>query len=237
VVPDEELDRLYDQADIFAMTSIDHRHSVEGFGLVYLEAAAHSLPVVAHAVGGVAEAVVDGVTGLLVPPADRPALSAAFARLIADPALRGRLGAAGSEARYLQTSEALEGLHVRDLMTRDPVTASADETLGAFTGSLAGRAHSTYPVVSGGDVVGLLPFRAITRYPRSDWEGRLVRDSMLKSDQVPMLDSEASAEGALSELAGGEIHRGLVVHDGGLVGLISISDIARVLNQRTAFRR
>ncbi|HEY5161286.1 MAG TPA: site-2 protease family protein [Gaiellaceae bacterium] len=147
------------------------------------------------------------------------------------------LGAAGSEARYLQTSEALEGLHVRDLMTRDPVTASADETLGAFTGSLAGRAHSTYPVVSGGDVVGLLPFRAITRYPRSDWEGRLVRDSMLKSDQVPMLDSEASAEGALSELAGGEIHRGLVVHDGGLVGLISISDIARVLNQRTAFRR
>jgi glycosyltransferase involved in cell wall biosynthesis len=97
VVPDEELDRLYDQADIFAMTSIDHRHSVEGFGLVYLEAAAHGLPVVAHAVGGVAEAVVDGVTGLLVPPADRPALSAAFARLIADPALRGRLGAAGSE--------------------------------------------------------------------------------------------------------------------------------------------
>jgi glycosyltransferase involved in cell wall biosynthesis len=96
VVSDDELDRLYDQADIFAMTSIDHRHSVEGFGLVYLEAAAHGLPVVAHAVGGVAEAVVDGVTGLLVPPADRPALSAAFARLIADPDLRGQLGAAGS---------------------------------------------------------------------------------------------------------------------------------------------
>jgi glycosyltransferase involved in cell wall biosynthesis len=97
LVPDDELDRLYDQADIFAMTSIDHRHSVEGFGLVYLEAAAHGLPVVAHAVGGVAEAVVDGVTGVLVPPADRPALSAAFARLIADPALRRQLGAAGSE--------------------------------------------------------------------------------------------------------------------------------------------
>ena len=68
-VPDDELTRIYDRADIFAMTSIDHRHSVEGFGLVYLEAAAHGLPVVAHAVGGVPEAVVDGVTGLLVPPA------------------------------------------------------------------------------------------------------------------------------------------------------------------------
>jgi len=96
-VPDDELDRIYAQADIFAMTSIDHRHSVEGFGLVYLEAAAHGLPVVAHAVGGVPEAVVDGVTGLLVPSADRPALTAAFARLIAEPELRHQLGAAGHE--------------------------------------------------------------------------------------------------------------------------------------------
>ena len=96
-VDDDELTRLYGRADIFAMTSIDHKHSVEGFGLVYLEAAAHGLPVVAHAVGGVPEAVADGVTGLLVPPRDRPALTAAFARLIDDPALRSRLGAAGRE--------------------------------------------------------------------------------------------------------------------------------------------
>ncbi|HUJ42506.1 MAG TPA: glycosyltransferase family 4 protein [Opitutaceae bacterium] len=96
-VPDEELDRIYDQADIFAMTSIDHRHSVEGFGLVYLEAAAHGLPVIAHAIGGVPEAVLDGVTGLLVPPADQPALTTAFARLIADPALRHQLGTEGRQ--------------------------------------------------------------------------------------------------------------------------------------------
>jgi phosphatidyl-myo-inositol dimannoside synthase len=96
-VPDDELTRIYDRADIFAMTSIHHRHSVEGFGLVYLEAAAHGLPVVAHAVGGVPEAVVDGVTGLLVPPADQPALTAAFARLIDDPELRHQFGAAGRE--------------------------------------------------------------------------------------------------------------------------------------------
>ncbi len=96
-VSDEELARIYSQADIFAMTSVDHGHSVEGFGLVYLEAAAHGLPVVAHAVGGVPEAVIDGVTGLLVPPADREALCAAFSRLIADKSLRRRLGAAGSE--------------------------------------------------------------------------------------------------------------------------------------------
>jgi phosphatidylinositol alpha-1,6-mannosyltransferase len=96
-VPDDELDRIYDRADIFAMTSVDHGHSIEGFGFVYLEAGAHGLPVVAHAVGGVPEAVADGVTGLLVPPDDRPALTAAFQRLLAEPELRRKLGNAGRE--------------------------------------------------------------------------------------------------------------------------------------------
>ena len=94
-LPDDELDRVYDRADVFAMTSIDYRHSVEGFGLVYLEAAAHGLPIVAHDVGGVSEAIVEGVTGLLIPP-DHPAqLAAAFEKLISDARLRQRLGDAG----------------------------------------------------------------------------------------------------------------------------------------------
>jgi len=96
-VPDEQLDSIYSKADIFAMTSINYRLSVEGFGFVYLEAAAHGLPVIAHAVGGVPEAVVDGVTGLLVPPKDREALTNAFAKLLSDSELRHRLGAAGRE--------------------------------------------------------------------------------------------------------------------------------------------
>jgi glycosyltransferase involved in cell wall biosynthesis len=94
-IPDEELSEVYDRADIFALTSINHGHSVEGFGLVYLEAAAHGLPIVAHSVGGVPEAVRNGVTGLLVTP-DRPAeLAAAFEKLIHDAPLRKRLGDAG----------------------------------------------------------------------------------------------------------------------------------------------
>jgi len=96
-LPDDELDVLYDRADVFAMTSIDYRRSVEGFGLVYLEASAHGLPIVAHDIGGVAEAVIDGVTGYLVRP-DRPAqLTAAFEKLIFDPILRKRMGEAGQK--------------------------------------------------------------------------------------------------------------------------------------------
>lgn len=94
-IPDDKLGAIYAQADIFAMTSMPHRHSVEGFGLVYLEAGVHGLPVVAHAIGGVPEAVIDGETGLLVAPGDGAALTAAFARLLGDPALRRRLGEAG----------------------------------------------------------------------------------------------------------------------------------------------
>lgn len=96
-LPDDELAACYERADIFALTSVSLDRSVEGFGLVYLEAAAHGLPVVAHDVGGVAEAVVEGVTGLLVPP-DRPVqLAAALEKLIHDPELRRKLGAAGRE--------------------------------------------------------------------------------------------------------------------------------------------
>ncbi len=102
-IPDEKLGEVYAGADIFAMTSMPHRHSVEGFGLVYLEAGAHGLPIVAHAIGGVPEAVVHEETGLLVQPGDRAALTAAFARLLADPALRRKLGEAGRARSLART--------------------------------------------------------------------------------------------------------------------------------------
>ncbi len=112
-LPDDELEQVYARADIFAMTSVNHGNSIEGFGLVYLEAAAHGLPVVAHDVGGVSEAVLDGRTGLLVPP-HRPAqLAAAFEKLIHDEALRRSLGAAGREwarrTRWEESASALFG--------------------------------------------------------------------------------------------------------------------------------
>jgi glycosyltransferase involved in cell wall biosynthesis len=101
-VPDNVLGGVYGRADIFAMTSINYRQSVEGFGLVYLEASAHGLPVIAHGVGGVSEAVVDGKTGYVVPPpppgsSDVGELTATFEKLLRDTALRERMGAAGRE--------------------------------------------------------------------------------------------------------------------------------------------
>ena len=92
---DNRLREVYEQADIFAMTSIHYKKSIEGFGLVYLEASAHGLPVVAHKIGGVSDAVVHNRTGLLVPPGDKNALAQAFIDLFENPELRKKLGEAG----------------------------------------------------------------------------------------------------------------------------------------------
>jgi glycosyltransferase involved in cell wall biosynthesis len=67
----------------------------EPFGTVALEAMSCGRPLVASAVGGLADVVVDGETGLLVPPGDPAALAEAIAALLADPDRRARLGAAG----------------------------------------------------------------------------------------------------------------------------------------------
>ena len=75
----------------------------EPFGLVAIEAMACGVPVVAAAVGGLCDTVVDGVTGLHVPPRDPGAVAGALKRVLDDPDLARRLGAAGAErarARY-----------------------------------------------------------------------------------------------------------------------------------------
>jgi glycosyltransferase involved in cell wall biosynthesis len=87
--------QLLEAADVFVLPS---RH--EGMPLVALEAMEAGLPVVATRVIGTEEVVVDGVTGALVRPGDPAALGAALERLLADPCLRRRQGAAG-RCRYL----------------------------------------------------------------------------------------------------------------------------------------
>jgi phosphatidylinositol alpha 1,6-mannosyltransferase len=86
----EELAVIYASLDVFV-----HSGPYETFGQTLQEAAASGLPVVAPAAGGPLDLVADGVTGYLVPPSDPDALTAAVARLAADPAARAAFGAAG----------------------------------------------------------------------------------------------------------------------------------------------
>ena len=91
-VPPGELGPYYERAAVVVCPS-----RREGYGMVAREAMAYGRPVVATAVGGLLDAVQDGVTGSLVPPRDPAALRAALVRLLDDTALRRRLGACGRE--------------------------------------------------------------------------------------------------------------------------------------------
>lgn len=94
---DAQLPDLYTLGDVFIMASRERREEsdVEGFGLVYLEASACGKPIVGGRAGGVPEAVVDGITGLLVDPFDPEDIAKALARVLTDHELAARLGAQG----------------------------------------------------------------------------------------------------------------------------------------------
>jgi glycosyltransferase involved in cell wall biosynthesis len=110
-VPPGELGSWYERAAVVAVPS-----RREGYGVVAREAAAWGRPIVASAVGGLLDAVEDGVTGLLVPPRDVGALRAAVERLLGDAELRGRLGGAARakvqrELSFAAAAERLEAAY------------------------------------------------------------------------------------------------------------------------------
>lgn len=94
---DAERNAWYAASDAFALPVRDEGDDVEGFGIVFLEAALAGLPSVAGRSGGAPEAVLDGETGLLVDSTDPQAIAGAVQRLRADPELRRRLGRTGCE--------------------------------------------------------------------------------------------------------------------------------------------
>jgi glycosyltransferase involved in cell wall biosynthesis len=102
-VPPDEVGAYYERA---ALVVVPSRR--EGYGMVAREAMAHGRPVVATRVGGLVDAVEDGVTGLLVPPGDTRSLREALVGLLDDAALRERLGAAGRRQAIESFSERAE---------------------------------------------------------------------------------------------------------------------------------
>ena len=140
------------------------------------------------------------------------------------------LQAAAGEAEQRTAEARLSGLRVRDLMTANPVSVRPEMTLADVVDDVVWQArYTTYPVVSGGRPVGLLPFAALAAVPRANWDRARVAECMLPLDRVAVLDPELPVAEALPEVGSSEARRALVVTDGLLVGILSIADLSRAL--------
>jgi phosphatidyl-myo-inositol dimannoside synthase len=117
-VAPEDLPRWYNAADVVTMPNREINGDTEGFGMVFIEAAACGKPTVAGKAGGTAAAVIDGVTGLRIDGASLGALTNGLARLLRDQTLARALGENGynravEHFSWQRVAEATCALHGR----------------------------------------------------------------------------------------------------------------------------
>jgi Zn-dependent protease/CBS domain-containing protein len=143
------------------------------------------------------------------------------------------LAAAEAERIGAETHLALSGVTVADAMVSDPIDADPQATLEEFMERcFFPNRHVAYPVLDRGRPLGLVTFRAALDVPREEWRMRRVRDVLTALEELPELDPDAPLEEALSVLSSTDSNRSLVLRDGRLVGLLSITDAARLIEAR-----
>jgi Zn-dependent protease/CBS domain-containing protein len=143
------------------------------------------------------------------------------------------LMAATGEQRTEQVRTLLDGLTVADVVERDPVCVLPSLSLSEFVNAVvSAQRYTTYPVFDGDRVVGMLPFRSVAAVPRGDWDSTRIADVMTPLSGVVLLEEEQSLTDAAGKLSADALQRGLVLDGDRLVGLVSISDIARAFERR-----
>jgi CBS domain-containing protein len=143
------------------------------------------------------------------------------------------LAAAQAELDATTARSALAGLRVAELMVRDPVSVRAGATLQAFMDEIfLPTRHTAFPVLDGIEAVGIVSFRSALEVPPELWPVTSVSAIMATGPDVA-IDARAPLTEALPRLTGGDLRRLLVVDDGRLAGLLSATDVLRVLEVRT----
>jgi Zn-dependent protease/CBS domain-containing protein len=143
------------------------------------------------------------------------------------------VGAATAESQQATVRSQLGELAIRDVMTPNPVTAPASMTVQDLLSSeLIRHRHSTFPLVeNGGMPIGLVTFNQIRRVAPQARETTRLRDIACPLDEVAQASPEEPAADLLPQLSTCAEGRALVLSDGQLVGIISPSDVSRVLHR------
>lgn len=141
------------------------------------------------------------------------------------------VAAATAESQQATARGQLGRLPVRELMTPDPVTAPAGMTVDELLDSeLIRHRHATFPVTEEGRTpVGVVTFTRIRQVPPPDRGSTTLRDIACRMEDVAQARPEEPAADLLPRLSGCAEGRALVVSHGTLVGIVSPSDINRVL--------
>lgn len=143
------------------------------------------------------------------------------------------LGAAAqAEASLATTRAALSGLRVRDAMVQEPETVAGDLTLAEFLdGPFARSRHAAYPVVTNG-TVGLLSYRDVALVRPDQREQTRVGELAVPAADGLVLSPDEELGDAAVELAQTKLGRALVFEEARLAGLLSMTDVSRLLEVR-----
>jgi len=144
------------------------------------------------------------------------------------------LAAAEAELENAAARAALTGLRAADAMIRQPMTVRADASVQDFMDDvfLASR-HTAFPVVDdAGRPAGIVSFRQALELPKATWSTIPVREIMAPAHENCVEPDKPLSE-VLPSLATGDLRRLLVCRDGRLVGLLSFTDVARLMEVRT----
>ncbi|MFE9925627.1 site-2 protease family protein [Streptomyces sp. NPDC005774] len=147
------------------------------------------------------------------------------------------IAAATAEGRQAQLRGVLAGVPVRDAMTPGPLTVPADTTVAGFlTGARYRYRHSAFPVIDDGVPVGLVTLDSARKVPQAEDRAVTVREVMMPLSQTTVVGPDSPLADLLPRMAPGAGHRVLVVDDGRLVGIVSLSDVSRTMTwlMRTA---
>ena len=143
------------------------------------------------------------------------------------------IAAATAETRMATIAVALGPLQVSDAMATAPVVASAGASVADFIETrFSGSRHAAYPVLDGDRVVGMLGFRDLTAIPTSDWDDTRIAAVARPLSQVLVLAPNANLGDATIELVQTDLGRALVLEGERLVGLLSMTDVSRLIELR-----
>ena len=136
-------------------------------------------------------------------------------------------------------ARALEGVKVRDIMTRPVITVRESNTVSeAVDNYFFKYHHASYPVTSNGHVAGLLTLSDVRSVDKEKWNVTRVSDVMDRLGPGDALNPEDNAMDALAKMTGDHIGRFPVLNkDGGLEGILSMRDIMKVLEFKTGLQK